>query len=194
MADSNITKRALAAALKELMEHMSFSQITISDICGKCDMSRKSFYYHFKDKYDLINWIFDTEFLSTANMNPCRRKVDLLLDLCEYFYINHKFYRNALQVRGQNSFLEHFHELIYTTATERLGTVFEKTKMPELSANFLADSFTCAFVRWMMERDPTPPEEFIDSLMFFSMEVSTYIYQLIKMRQEEHTPILLKDR
>ena len=24
-------------------------------------MNRKSFYYHFKDKYDLVNWIFDTE-------------------------------------------------------------------------------------------------------------------------------------
>ena len=63
MADSNITKRALASALKELMESTPFSKITVSDICAKCNMNRKSFYYHFKDKFDLVNWIFDVEYL-----------------------------------------------------------------------------------------------------------------------------------
>ena len=54
MADSNITKKALAAALKELMEEMPFEKIGIGDICERCGMHRKSFYYHFKDKYDLV--------------------------------------------------------------------------------------------------------------------------------------------
>ena len=53
MPDSNITKKALAMAMKELMEQIPFSKISVSDICEKCGMNRKSFYYHFKDKYDL---------------------------------------------------------------------------------------------------------------------------------------------
>ena len=61
MADSNITKSALASALKELMETTPFAKITVSDICAKCNMNRKSFYYHFKDKFDLVNWIYDVE-------------------------------------------------------------------------------------------------------------------------------------
>ena len=63
MADSNITKLALSGALKELLEEQSFEKISVSDICERCGMNRKSFYYHFKDKYDLVNWIFDTEFV-----------------------------------------------------------------------------------------------------------------------------------
>lgn len=35
MADSNITKRTLASALKELMESTPFTKITVSDICSK---------------------------------------------------------------------------------------------------------------------------------------------------------------
>lgn len=69
LADSNITKRALAAALKELMEEFPFIKISVADICAKCDINRKTFYYHFKDKYDLVNWIYDTEF-----MEAIRRK------------------------------------------------------------------------------------------------------------------------
>ena len=38
MADSNITKRALAAALKELMEQKPFSKINVAEICEKCGM------------------------------------------------------------------------------------------------------------------------------------------------------------
>ena len=26
-------------------------------------MNRKSFYYHFRDKYDLVNWIFYVDFI-----------------------------------------------------------------------------------------------------------------------------------
>ena len=66
MADSNITKKALADALKELMDTKPFHKISVSDICERCQMNRKSFYYHFKDKYDLMNWIYDTEFIGVA--------------------------------------------------------------------------------------------------------------------------------
>lgn len=54
MADSNITKRALATSLKELMVEQPFDKINVAQICERCNMNRKSFYYHFKDKYDLV--------------------------------------------------------------------------------------------------------------------------------------------
>ena len=72
MAESNITKRALAVALKELVESRPFSKISIGDICEQCAISRKSFYYHFKDKYDLVNWIYYTEFIAAAEQKSTR--------------------------------------------------------------------------------------------------------------------------
>lgn len=49
MADSYITKRALATSLRELMQEQPFDKISVSQICDGCGMNRKSFYYHFKD-------------------------------------------------------------------------------------------------------------------------------------------------
>ena len=43
MADSVITKKALAGALKELLNEEPFSKISIGDICERCGMNRKSF-------------------------------------------------------------------------------------------------------------------------------------------------------
>ena len=70
------------------METQSFSQISVLDICEKCRMNRKSFYYHFKDKYDLVNWIYDTEFVTVVNQKEYDGDWELMEDICQYFYDN----------------------------------------------------------------------------------------------------------
>lgn len=57
MSDTSITKKALADGFKELLKIKNFEKITIADITSKCGLNRQTFYYHFQDKYDLINWI-----------------------------------------------------------------------------------------------------------------------------------------
>ena len=51
------TKRILAAALKQLTCRKSFDKITIADITQQSGYNRQTFYYHFRDKYELLNWI-----------------------------------------------------------------------------------------------------------------------------------------
>lgn len=53
---SQITKRALEQSLKNLLLQKPLSKITISDITEDCGISRMTFYYHFKDIYDLVEW------------------------------------------------------------------------------------------------------------------------------------------
>ena len=108
IADSNITKNALAASVKNLMKEKSFQKISVSDICKECGMNRKSFYYHFKDKYDLVNWIFYVDFIGKININSYEDVWDFFYDVCEHLYNERDFYRNALEFDGQNSFKEYF--------------------------------------------------------------------------------------
>lgn len=53
---SNITKRALAAALKELLRQIPLDKITIQNLVDTAEVSRKTFYYHFEDIYALLEW------------------------------------------------------------------------------------------------------------------------------------------
>ena len=55
------TKKLLSSSLKKLMEHKKLSKITVSEIIADCGVNRKTFYYHFEDKYELLNWIYYTE-------------------------------------------------------------------------------------------------------------------------------------
>lgn len=55
------TKRMLADALQQVMRTKHLDQITIADIVKECGVSRKAFYYHFEDIYDLTRWILEEE-------------------------------------------------------------------------------------------------------------------------------------
>lgn len=53
---SEVTKRALEQSLKNLLLKKPLAKITINDITEDCGINRMTFYYHFKDIYDLVEW------------------------------------------------------------------------------------------------------------------------------------------
>ena len=53
---SQLTKRALEESLKRLLLEKPLNKITIADITNDCGISRMTFYYHFQDIYDLVEW------------------------------------------------------------------------------------------------------------------------------------------
>ncbi len=161
MADSSITKRALAASLKECMEREPFNKISIEDICNVCQMNRKSFYYHFRDKYELVTWIFDTEFTALAKKHSYVTSWTLLEDVCYYFYDNRKYYSKILKIEGQNSFKEHFRSIVFSVVEK--GTLIDKADKTtvDFTVSFYSDAFISAVERWLYSREPMLPEKFI---------------------------------
>lgn len=164
MADSNITKKALAAALKQLMGEKPFEKINVGDICESCEMNRKSFYYHFKDKYDLVNWIFDTEIISIVHDKVYENVWEAMLEMSHYFYNNRSFYRKALCITGQNSFSEHFQSLLFPVISSRLRDILNEKEVMEFQVTFITDAVVMAFQRWLVDNSAMSPEEFMDQI------------------------------
>lgn len=161
MADSNITRRALSASLKELMQEKPFEKISVADICQKCQMNRQSFYYHFKDKYDLVNWIFDNEFIAFAKESEFADQWAFLDALCFYFYKNRDFYRRVLAVKGQNSFSEHFRDFLHPVLARRIGEILNDVYVQEFHINFYSDALICTLERWLSDKNSMQPSELI---------------------------------
>ena len=53
---SQVTKRALVESLKRLLLKKPLNKITVTDITEDCGISRMTFYYHFQDSLDLVEW------------------------------------------------------------------------------------------------------------------------------------------
>jgi len=163
MSDSQITKLALAQSMKKLMEKRPMKKISVSDIVKECNLNRQTFYYHFKDKYDLVNWIFYTELIVYIKDTPME-KLQVLEKICEYFYENKEFYKNAFEERGQNSFSEYFTETMHNIMKIQLGEVFKNKKDLEFYTTFYADAIRLAISKWLMEGAEIPPDKFVSLL------------------------------
>ena len=50
------TRQALADALMQLLQKKRITRITIAELTEMCGISRMTFYYHFRDIYDLAEW------------------------------------------------------------------------------------------------------------------------------------------
>lgn len=87
---SNITKKALATSLMELLEERTIEKITVKDITDRCELNRNTFYYHFTDVYDLLNYIFINEAEKIVDKNiTCDTWQTMFIRLTQYV-IDHK--------------------------------------------------------------------------------------------------------
>lgn len=159
MADSNITKRALAGTLRELMRQEPFGKISVGDICESCGMNRKSFYYHFRDKYDLVNWIFHTEFIESVNLHEYDSLGQFLLQIAHYLYAERVFYRHALKIEGQNAFSGYFRQTLKPFLTAFARDVFGRSDDPDFYTGLACDAFIAMITTWLADKNPVPPEE-----------------------------------
>jgi len=180
MAASIITKKAMASSLKELMTTTPFEKISIAQICTSCGMNRKSFYYHFKDKYDLLNWIFDTDFSkfkwdNAVSFSYNDRK-EFLVDIYNQFFEDRGFYRKALRIEGQNSFYDHLRERIYPLLKERITFAFNNENVDEFYINFFTDALFGTIVRWLTDKDPIAPSQLLSKLDRLFQDTASAVY------------------
>lgn len=105
VSKSDMTKELLAEGLKDLMARTSFDKITIKMITDAAGVIRPTFYNHFQDKYEVLEYIFQREVLEKvypileAGME--REAAGLLFRLVAQ---DRNFYKKAFAVTGQNSF------------------------------------------------------------------------------------------
>ena len=152
MADSNITKSALASALKELMETTPFAKITVSDICAKCNMNRKSFYYHFKDIYDLVEWCcLEDARIALQGKKTSSTWHEGLLQIFDAVMENKPFILNVYRCVGREQIENYLFQL---TCDLLMGVVTEKSKdipITDEQKIFIADLYKYSFVGIMLD-------------------------------------------
>lgn len=142
MANTKLTKDTLAKSLKELLKERPLEKISVKDITERCNMSRNNFYYHFKDKYELISWIFYSDISKRVETYDDSTKFleDSFTSVCECLYNEREFYIKCFKYVEQNSLFEVLTELYMDlwrkTLTERYansGIELEKEEIELMS-------------------------------------------------------------
>lgn len=173
MSASDFTKRMIAQGVKELLHTTDFENLSVGMIAKHCDISRNTFYYHFKDKYDVISWIFYTEITPLiGDSNRIDSWGENLLALCRYMQENKEFYIKVLQVKGQNSFseclMDFYANLVRNLLINEKGDQVLDPKQIRIISNFYAFGLTGVVSNWAksgMKAEPEPVIRMLEDLL-----------------------------
>lgn len=146
------TKYALAASLKNLLLRKPLTKITINDITEDCGISRMTFYYHFKDIYDLAEWICAKD---AAQALEGKRTYDTwqegFLNIFRLLQDNKPFIMNVYRCVSRERIEQYLNPLIRSLI---LGVVEEKSAqiaVSEPDKQFIASFYEYAFIGVVLE-------------------------------------------
>lgn len=178
MATNILTKNAIAKSMKKLIETHSISKISVSDICRDCSINRKTFYYHFGDKYELLIWIFKAEVVDvTLEKYGSLYKDDAALCFLTCLYDNRVFYSKAFQEMGPHSLRDYFGDVLTPIVEELLISDDYESEL-EIVADSFSDFLVSSFLRWLTSYPVITPKEYLDQLISVGSVLSIKLAKL----------------
>ncbi len=183
------TKMAMEASFKKLLQNKPLDKITISDITDDCGISRMTFYYHFKDIFDLIDWVCLNEAHQALN---CLKTFDTwqqgLLEMFKTVQKSKSFFLNVYSCLS----LEKVQGYLYNLTFKMLLNVVEEKSaglnVTDADKKYVADYFKFVFVgimlQWIKNGMKEEPEEMVRRISITTEgNVRLYLERLDKYNQ-----------
>lgn len=149
---SNMTKYALEVSLKKLLAQKPLDKVTINDLTSDCGISRMAFYYHFKDIYDLVEWIC----LEEATRALQGKKTydswqEGLRQIFEVVLENKVFILNVYHSVSREQIENYLYKLTYGLIMDVVEEKAADVPIAECDKKFIADFYKYSFVGIMLD-------------------------------------------
>ena len=166
---SKFTKHALGESLKKLLIKKPLNKITVTEIVEGCGVNRMTFYYHFRDIYDLLEWVClqDAEKeIKEQRLNT--RWEDSLLGIFSKIQNNKAFVANIYQTMSKDyleRYLYRVSEAIFIRFIEERDL---DNSLSEKDKTFIASYYRYAFMgiilNWIEDDMQEDPKDIIEKL------------------------------
>ena len=101
------TKQLFADKIMQLAKNKPIKDIQIKELCVLCGVERTTFYYHFRDKYDHVAWIFKQNYIEEASRAETINDERMIREMFHRLSMQKEFFLNALQDSSQNNLREY---------------------------------------------------------------------------------------
>ena len=159
----------LAEAMKRCMARHGLEDITIKEITAEAGVSRQTFYHHFLDKYDLVNWYFDRLLgESFREMGFGGTIYEGLVRKFHFLPAEKVFFRNAFGSEQQNNLKDHDFRQIFAFYQElywkKSGTTLDGESLALLEMYCQASIYMT--VKWVeCDKGHTTPEQLAELML-----------------------------
>ncbi len=166
---TDFTELALENSLKKMMLKKSVNKITVSDLTNDCGINRMTFYYHFHDIDELIEWVC----IQDAKKALKGKKTydtweEGFYQIFEAVQDNKPFimnvYRNVSREHVENLLHELTYNLIMNVINEKAKDMLVDEEDKEFIANFYKNAFVGLMLDWIKQDMKEDPRKIIDKL------------------------------
>lgn len=166
---SQVTKRALEASLKNLLLKKPLSKITINDITEDCGISRMTFYYHFKDIYDLVEWsCLEDAKRALEGKKTYETWQQGILQIFEAVLDNKPFiinvYRSVSREHVENYLFKVTYDLLIGVVNEKCAGMTIREEDKEFIADFYKYAFVGVMLNWVKDDMKEDPRKIVDRI------------------------------
>jgi probable dihydroxyacetone kinase regulator len=159
---SQHTKAAMAESLKKMLSRTTLDKITVKDIADDCDVNRQTFYYHFKDIYDLVEWIVNNATVEALGDNSdtesCKKGyISILESLRENKALITNLYRSISRKTLEEYIGDIFYKYLLDIIIDHAEGMSVSYENITFIARFYKYSFTGLLLDWVktgMTEDP----------------------------------------
>ncbi|MCI8525489.1 MAG: TetR family transcriptional regulator [Oscillospiraceae bacterium] len=165
---ANMTKKILAASLKKQLAARPLDKITIQDLVNDAQVSRKTFYYHFQDIYDLLEWALVDEGRRVLEAHGAETGwQEKLWNTLVYLQENRAMVLNICRsARREDEYLErHLAQLLFPLLEQHFDTLPQAAGVTREDRQFLLDLYAYGLVKlvllWICEGMKPAAEQFM---------------------------------
>lgn len=149
---SQTTKRALEASLKKLLLQKPLNKITINDITEDCGVNRMTFYYHFKDIYDLVDWILVEDAAKAIEGKPTFETwAEAFLDILRQVQENKVLVMNVYRSVNREQVEQYLYRLLDPMLRDFLARGMQGVTVQDADVQFIVDFYKYALVGMVLE-------------------------------------------
>jgi AcrR family transcriptional regulator len=159
---SQRTRHLLSAALVELIREKDYNTITVSDIIGRANVGRSTFYAHYRDKDDLLVGELDRVIELLSQRIPGQEEIPYFPSLGLFRHVGeeHELYRALLWTPGIDLLIKHMQKSLSQRIEQGLQKSGREFEVPiPILASFMAGSFLTLLKWWMETKMIYSPEE-----------------------------------
>lgn len=163
MANYSQVEQDIIDSFRDLLAKKSFSDVSVSEIAKGAKITRRGFYNHFCDKYEVVDRIFEHDIfpyvLGVTNISEWYKGS---IYICDYLDGNRAYYQKLMPMSSQNGLQEEFHKLTEKQMELLIPEVLNGRRLSDNDFEFLTQYYYYAYLGLV--------ESFINGTLGYSSE------------------------
>lgn len=146
------TEKAISDALKKLLAKKPLNKITINDIAEECGINRMTFYYHYKDIYDLIESICNQKMETAIEGNQTLSTwQEGILNLMESIREDKVFFSGVYHSVEHQRITKYVYRIVSDLVAVGVVEAEQGNPLSEEDRSFIIHYYSYAFSGFLME-------------------------------------------